>query len=372
MDETSSENNKYIFASLIFEQIIYPLIALPSVAIVILNWNGKQYLEKFLPSVFSTDYPDYKVVVADNASSDNSVTWLREHYPQVELIILDKNYGFTGGYNKALSQVNADYYVLLNSDVEVTPAWLNPIIELLESDDANAVCQPKLLAYNNRHLFEYAGGAGGWLDLYGYPFARGRIFNICEEDKGQYDNTEEVFWASGAALVIKSRVYHKINGFDNYFFAHQEEIDLCWRIQLEGYKVFCCPQSVVYHVGGGTLPRGNSRKTFLNFRNNHILMAKNLPWSEKWWKIPFRLILDQISAFKGLLTFDAGYFLAIIKAHLAFVYWVFFAKRKRRTPVKKHLKNMAGVFKGIVVWDHFVSHKNRFAEIVKEDRPGSV
>jgi GT2 family glycosyltransferase len=302
-------------------------------------------------------------VVADNASTDDSVIFLEQHFPQVELIRLDKNFGFAKGYNDALRQVDAQYYVLLNSDVEVSAGWLDAIIELLEQDENYAACQPKILAYRNRNLFEYAGGAGGWLDLYGYPFARGRVFDICEEDRGQYDSTEEVFWASGAAMIIKSKVFHELNGFDEYFFAHQEEIDLCWRLHTAGYKVFCCPQSTVYHVGGGTLPRGNSKKTFLNFRNNQILLARNLPWSEKWWKIPFRLLLDQVSAVKGLLSGDAGYFIAIFKAHLAFLDWVLFKKKKRKAGKRRALKAFPGVFKGNIVWQHFGKRKKFFSEI---------
>ncbi|MFL5788421.1 MAG: glycosyltransferase family 2 protein [Flavisolibacter sp.] len=341
----------------------------PSVAIVILNWNGKHYLETFLPSVLSTSYDRVKVIVADNDSSDGSVSWLQTSYPQIDLIILDHNYGFAGGYNKALKQVEADYYVLLNSDVEVTPGWLDPIVQLLESNNSFAACQPKLLAFNNKQQFEYAGGAGGWLDLFGYPFARGRIFNYCERDNGQYNDTIEVFWASGAALIIKKDIFNKVNGFDEYFFAHQEEIDLCWRIQLEGYKILCCPQSTVYHVGGGTLPRGNSRKTFLNFRNNHILMAKNMRWSEKWWKIPYRLFLDQVSAVKGLLSGDGGYFIAILKAHLAFKYWILFAQKPKRPAKRVRVKDLSGVFKGNVVWQHFVRNKRTFSSIIVKSKP---
>lgn len=337
----------------------------PSVAIVILNWNGKNFLQQFLPSVLATTYPNYKVVVADNASSDDSISFLKQNYPQAELIILEKNFGFAKGYNDALKQVQADYYVLLNSDVEVTTGWLRPAIELLESNEDYAVCQPKILAYNNKHLFEYAGAAGGWIDLYGYPFAKGRIFEVSEMDEGQFETMEEVFWASGAAMIIKSKVYNQVGGFDEYLFAHQEEIDLCWRIQLLDYKVFCCPQSIVYHVGGGTLPRGNSRKTFLNFRNNQIILAKNLSWKEKWWKIPYRLFLDNISALRGLISGDGGYFLAIVKAHFAFLYWVLFKRKTHRPAHKKSLKELSGVYKGNIVWQHFALKKNYFRDIVK-------
>jgi GT2 family glycosyltransferase len=336
----------------------------PSVAIVILNWNGKHYLQQFLPSVLNTSYSNYKIIVADNASTDDSINFLKQSFPQIELIILDQNFGFAKGYNEALKSVEADYYVLLNSDVEVTADWLQPIIELLESNPAYAACQPKILSYKNKSFFEYAGAGGGWMDAFGYPFARGRIFDICEEDKGQYDTTEEVFWATGAAMVIKSKTFHQIKGFDEYFFAHQEEIDLCWRSQLAGYKILSCPQSLVYHVGGGTLPRGNSKKTYLNFRNNQIMLAKNMRWSEKWWKIPFRLFLDQVSALKGLFSGDAGYFLSIIEAHLAFLYWIVFGNKKWKPLKRKKLKHLSGVYDGNVVWQHFARKKKSFSEIV--------
>lgn len=324
-------------------------------------------MQKFLPSVLTTSYPNFKIIVADNASTDHSVEYLKENFPQVELIILKENHGFARGYNEALKKVEADYYMLLNSDVEVHSDWLNRMVELLEQDKNAVACQPKILAFKNRHLFEYAGGAGGWLDLYGYPFARGRVFDICEEDQGQFDKTEEVFWASGAAMLIKSGIYHQLHGFDEYFFAHQEEIDLCWRIHLAGYKIFCCPQSVVYHVGGGTLPRGNSKKTFLNFRNNQILLAKNLPWSEKWWKIPFRLFLDQVSAVKGLLSGDAGYFIAIFKAHLAFWDWALLHRKSRHQFRRRKLKTFPGVYHGNIVWQHFAKGKKFFRDITGAD-----
>lgn len=342
----------------------------PSVAIVILNWNGKHHLQKFLPSVFTTSYPNLKVVVADNASTDDSRLFLQKKFPDAEQIALPQNHGFARGYNEALKQVKADYYVLLNSDVEVTPNWLQPLIAVLEKDEHAAACQPKILAFNNKAFFEYAGAGGGWLDAFGYPFARGRIFDVCEKDHHQYDSTQQVFWASGAAMAIRSHVFHQLKGFDEYFFAHQEEIDLCWRMQLAGYNVFCCPQSVVYHVGGGTLPRGNTRKTYLNFRNNQIMLAKNLPWREKWWKIPYRLFLDQVSALKGLLTGEGGYFMAIVEAHFAFVYWLVFGNKKWKPPARKKIKTLRGVYHGNLVWQHFALKKNFFSQIVarkKED-----
>jgi len=339
----------------------------PLVAIVILNWNGRHYLEKFLPSVLLTRYGNFKVVVADNASTDNSAEFLKINFPQVELILLPQNLGFAKGYNEALSRVQAHYYVLLNSDVETTPGWLEPIISLLEKDKKAAACQPKIRAYHNRHLFEYAGAAGGWIDAYGYPFARGRMFDVCEEDKGQYDQVQEIFWATGAAMVIKKQVYDELGGFDNYFFAHMEEIDLCWRMQLAGYKIYSCPESIVYHVGGGTLPKGNSKKTFLNYRNNQVMLAKNLSWSEKWWKIPYRMALDHVSALKSLLSGDTGYFMAVIKAHLAFVGWILFEEKKRTIVKKQPLKALSGVYNGNIIWRFFLQKKKRFSEIISKE-----
>ena len=335
----------------------------PTVAIVILNWNGKRFLEQFLPSVLTTTYVHYKVVVADNASTDDSLEFLKREYPQVEQIILSENYGFARGYNEALKQVNADYYMLLNSDVEVQPGWLEPLIDLLEAEPSHVACQPKILAYHQKDHFEYAGAAGGWIDLYGYPFARGRVFEVCEKDSGQYDTTQEIFWASGAALLIRSKVYHVLNGFDAYLFAHQEEIDLCWRIKNAGYKIFCCPQSVVYHVGGGTLPRGNNRKTFLNFRNNQILLAKNLNRGEACWKIPYRLLLDLVAAFKELSGGNAGFFAAVCKAHLAFFNWLCFKKKEAYHGRRKRLKYLSGVYHGSLVWQHFVKKVKYFNQL---------
>ncbi|HEV8271301.1 MAG TPA: glycosyltransferase family 2 protein [Chitinophagaceae bacterium] len=338
--------------------------SLPKVAIVILNWNGQYYLEKFLPSVLATAYDNMEVIVADNGSTDESVSFLQQHFSRVKLIRLSENNGFAKGYNMALKKIQADYYAIINSDIEVQQGWLTPIINLLEQDKLNAACQPKLLSYKDKKTFEYAGGAGGWLDSFGYPFARGRVFDICEEDKGQYDTTERVFWVTGAAMVIRNNVFHEMKGFDEYFFAHQEEIDLCWRIQLAGYKLYCCPSSVVYHVGGGTLPRGNSLKTFLNFRNNQIMLYKNLPWSQKWWKVPFRIFLDAVSALKGLFIGDGGYFLSILRAHFSFLKWILFRKRQSVFPEKKVAKP-AGLYKGNIVWEHFVKGKKYFSQFIK-------
>ncbi|MEP7254513.1 MAG: glycosyltransferase family 2 protein [Ferruginibacter sp.] len=335
----------------------------PLVAIVILNWNGKQFLEKFLPSVTASAYLNKKIIVADNASTDDSLIFLQQQYPQVQIIQNNINGGFAKGYNTALKQVQADYYVLLNSDVEVTPDWIGPVIELMESDISIAACQPKILAYDNKNRFEYAGACGGWLDKFGYPFSRGRVFDECENDTGQYDMVQPCFWASGAAFFVRPSVYHELKGLDEFFFAHQEEIDLCWRMQLAGYKIYVQPASVVYHVGGGTLPRGNSRKTYLNFRNNLIMLAKNSSLGTALWKIPFRMLLDSISAWRGLLSGDSGYFVAIFKAHLHFTGWIFRNRKYSVFPVKTGGK-LNGWYKGSVVWAYFIQKKKTFSEIV--------
>ncbi len=333
------------------------------IAIVILNWNGRKYLEQFLPSVFATTYNDYEVIVADNGSTDDSIEFLKANYPTIRLIIFKQNLGFAKGYNEALNQVNAEYYAILNSDVEVTPDWLQPMADLLDSNKKIAACQSKLLSYHNKKIFEYAGAAGGWIDKFGYPFAKGRVFDFSEEDNGQYNQEEPIFWASGASLFIRSSVFHEMKGFDEYFFAHQEEIDLCWRIQLAGYLIYSCPSSVVYHVGGGTLPKGNSLKTFLNFRNNKIMLSKNLPFAKKLWVIPVRNILDMLSAGKGLLTGDGGYFIAIIRAHIAFLKWWLFHRHKSIFPASKKGK-LFGLLNKNMVWQHFAKKKKTFSEIV--------
>jgi GT2 family glycosyltransferase len=341
------------------------LNSLPTVAVVILNWNGLSYLQQFLPSVLATTYPAYRLIVADNASTDDSLRYLEENYPGVERLVLPENYGFARGYNEALKRVEADYYLLLNSDVEVTPGWLEPMVELLESRPEVGACQPKVKAFNRKTHFEYAGACGGWIDAYGYPFARGRVFDFCEEDRGQYDTPQPVFWATGAAMLIRSSLFHGAGGFDPFFFAHMEEIDLCWRLQRAGHKVYCCPQSVVYHVGGGTLPQGNSRKTYLNFRNNAIMLAKNLPWSEKWWKLPFRLVLDGVAAFRQLLAGDGGYFKAVLRAQGSFLRWCLGGGGERDNTPKLPLRKLGGVYRGNLVWSFFVQGKKTYAALMK-------
>ena len=336
----------------------------PLVAIVILNYNGRHFLQKFLPSVLASTYINKKVIVGDNASTDDSVEWMAGNYPKVEVIQNKGNYGYAKGYNQVLQQVQADYFVLLNSDVEVTPGWIEPIIELMESEPLIAACQPKLLSYNNKTEFEYAGAAGGWIDALGYPFTRGRIFDYCEKDLGQYDDTSKIFWASGAALFVRAKLFLEFKGFDEYFFAHQEEIDLCWRFQSGGFTIMACPASVVYHVGGGTLPVGH-RKVFLNFRNNLVMLAKNWPPGYKLWKIPIRILLDAIAAWRALFAGDTQFFKAVLQAHVAFAAWMFNPNTSHKNVSRKH-SVLHGVFHGSVIMAHFIKKKKTFAEIVIE------
>ncbi len=314
--------------------------------------------------MLASTFPGLRVIVADNASTDDSLAFLQSQYPAVETLTHPVNEGFAGGYNWALKRVAADYYILLNSDVEVTPGWVEPVITMMEQDNKIGACQPKLLAYADPASFEYAGASGGWIDVLGYPFSRGRVFDVCEKDEHQYDEPAPVFWACGAAMFIRSHIYHELGGLDADFFAHQEEIDLCWRMQLAGYTVMSCPQSVVYHVGGGTLPRGG-RKVFLNFRNNLIMLCKNLPWYEKIWKLPFRFLLDAVSGWKGLLAGDKAFFVAICQAHWAVVKWII-GSHYTRPHTRKPLKNLTGVYRGMVVWQYFVNRRTRFHEIVKK------
>ncbi|RKT00660.1 glycosyltransferase family 2 protein [Flavobacterium sp. 123] len=287
------------------------------VAVVILNWNGVQLLEQFLPSVVKNS-PDATVFVADNASTDNSISYVNTFFPTVKIIKNDLNLGFAGGYNEALKSVDADLFALVNSDIEVTENWLKPIITTFENEPKTAIIQPKILDYKRKEYFEYAGAAGGFIDKYGYPYCRGRIFETLEKDNGQYDDTSEIFWASGACFFIRSSVYKELKGFDADFFAHQEEVDLCWRTINKGYTIMYNSASVVYHVGGATLQQGNPKKTFLNFRNSLLMLTKNLPQKEIYSILFQRMILDGIAAIQFLLKGKTNHFLAVLKAHASF------------------------------------------------------
>ncbi|SDO39448.1 glycosyltransferase family 2 protein [Prevotella communis] len=291
-------------------------------AIVILNWNGAKMLRQYLPSVLEYSRDEAVVYVADNASTDESITLLKELFPEVKLILLEKNWGFAEGYNKALEQVDAEYYLLLNSDIEVTKGWLTPLLAFMDAHAEVAACQPKLLSIYQRDSFEYAGACGGYLDRYGYPFCRGRVFDVVEKDQGQYDEPAKIHWATGAALLVRARIYKEVGGLDGRFFAHQEEIEMCWRMRIRGYQLYCLPESKVYHVGGGTLPKSNPMKTYLNFRNNLTMLYKCLPEKDLKPVMRWRWFLDYLAAFQTLLLKrNVGDFKAIFRARRDFKRW---------------------------------------------------
>jgi len=332
------------------------------VAVVILSWNGLQFLKQFLPSVVKNTSAELcEIVVADNLSTDGSVQFVQQYYPQITIIQNERNGGYAGGYNDALRKVNARYFVLLNQDVEVTPGWVEAVVEQMEADDKIAAAQPKLRAYYNREFFEYAGASGGFVDRFGYAFCRGRLFDTLEKDEGQYDDVKEIFWATGACLFIRSDVYWKAGALDEDFFAHQEEIDLCWRIKNLGYRIICVPSSVIYHVGGGSLPQGNARKTYLNFRNNLMMMFKNLPTGALLWKMPFRMFLDGVAAFQSVTkNKNLKDFGAILKAHYGFYVAIPQLIQKRKQiphPSSLHLSEVN------ILWLYFARGKKKFSEL---------
>lgn len=333
------------------------------VAIVILGWNGRPFLERFLSSVVAySAAPWCEVVVADNASTDDSVEYVSKNFPNVRVIRNETNEGFAAGYNRALKQVHADYFVLLNQDVEVKAGWLEPVLAVMEQNEQVAAAQPKIKDYNRRNYFEYAGACGGYLDVLGYAFCRGRIFDTVEEDVGQYDTIEEIFWATGACMFIRSDVFFEAGGFDESFFAHQEEIDLCWRIRNTGRKIVCVPGSVVYHVGGGSLPQGNPRKVYLNFRNSLMMMMKNLPIAEVWWKIfLLRLPLDGVAAVYSVWKRkDLKEVVAILKAHGSFYAALPDLLKKRKNIPGKSSSVLSPV---VILWQYYIRGRIKFSEI---------
>ncbi len=333
------------------------------VAVVILNWNGKKFLEKFLPSVVQNSH-GAEVIIADNASSDDSVDFLKKNYPNLRLIINDSNSGYAGGYNEALAQIDAEYYVLLNSDIEVTPNWVMPIIDEMDKDPKIGAARPKLLAFYQKDEYEYAGAGGGFIDKYGYPFCRGRIFANLEKDQEQYNEIKEIFWASGAAMFVRSSVYHQLNGLDEDFFAHMEEIDFCWRLKLNNYKVMSIPKSIVYHVGGGTLPKNSSRKTYLNFRNNFSLLAKNLPANRLLKTFLARLILDGIAGLRFLSEGNYKDTLAVLRAHLYFYTHFRSLLRKRKN---RNIHPVSNMYMKNIVFQHYLFKKAKFTDLNEED-----
>lgn len=314
-------------------------------AIAILNWNGKKWLEKFLPAVVQHS-PEADIYIIDNASEDDSVTFVENNFPSVRVIQNSKNEGFAAGYNSGLKNIDAEIYCLLNSDVEVTQNWIPPMIALFDSDQSIAAAQPKILSYHNRNFFEYAGAGGGFIDNLGFPYCRGRIFNSIEEDKGQYDDETEIFWASGCSLFIRSKDFQQQGGFDERFFAHQEEIDLCWRLKNSGKKIMYTGKSAVYHVGGGTLSNQNPEKTFLNFRNNLSMMLKNLPFPNLLWLLFFRLSLDGIAGIQFAFRHGFSHLWAVVRSHVGFYAqlpetW----RRRQKHQIRKYYQEKWLVFK---------------------------
>jgi len=343
---------------------------LPHVAVVILAYNGLAYTKQFMPSVMESTYSNLSVYVVDNASDDDTVSYIKTNYPSVKLIELQNNEGFAGGYNTGLSQIEADYYVLLNQDVEVTPNWIDPIITAMENNPLVAAAQPKILAQQNKAYFEHAGAAGGFIDAFGYPFCRGRIFTDLEQDHGQYEDVVDCFWASGAAMFIRAKIFHQFKGLDADFFAHMEEIDLCWRLQRAGYRIQVVPQSVVYHVGGSVIGYQSPRKAYLNFRNGLVLLHKNLPLTSFIWKLSLRILLDVVAAYRELFTGHPQIFKAIAKAHIHYFRQWFFWQRKRKAVQqivqlnKVGRNNRQAIYRNSIVWQYFIRKKKTFEKVV--------
>jgi len=328
-----------------------------NVSIVILNWNGKHFLERFLPSIikYSTD-PDTEIIIADNGSTDDSVAFTQKKYPDIRIIKLDRNYGFAEGYNRAFEFIDSRYAVILNSDVEVTENWLQPMVRFLDDHPDAAACMPKLRWLDYPEQFEYAGAAGGFIDILGFPFCRGRVFQTLEKDNGQYDHITNIFWSSGACTVIRTEIYKKLGGFDNNFFAHMEEIDLCWRIKNSGYNIYCVPQSVIYHMGGGSLPKDNPHKTYLNYRNNYSLLLKNLPILYIISVFLFRFFLDIVQLIRFFFESKPKHAMAVCKAFFHFLFKIP-ACIAFRLKSKAHRKIHKEMYLGSIAWRYFVLKK---------------
>jgi GT2 family glycosyltransferase len=333
-----------------------------SIAVVILNYNGGELLRKFLPSIVQHS-GSAKIAVVDNGSTDQSLEVLRDEFPTVEVIPTGANLGFSGGYNFGLKKINAEYSVLLNSDVEVTAGWLEPLRRLMDSNPAAAAVQPKILSYSNKDHFEYAGAGGGLIDSFGYPFCRGRLFYLLEKDNGQYSDSKEIFWSSGACMMVRTKLFYEMGGLDEDFFAHMEEIDLCWRLQRAGHRIFYEGASTVYHVGGGTLSASNPRKTYLNFKNGLSLLFKNLPRTELMIKLPVRIILDWIASIKFSLSGSFRDGQSVIRAHRHFFGGWGKELARRRQTARFGYPKLANQYKGLIVWDFFVAGKRTYREL---------
>ncbi|MBO9573773.1 MAG: glycosyltransferase family 2 protein [Chitinophagaceae bacterium] len=333
----------------------------PSVALIILNWNTSHYLQRFLPSVISASYPNKKIYVIDNASTDNSVEVLEKEFPLVHLIKMESNIGFAAAYNIAIKNIESDYFLIVNSDIEPTPGFIEPVIELMESRPEIGICQPKLLSLDEKDTFEYAGAAGGWIDLLGYPFARGRILLTIEKDHHQYDATEEVFWATGACMFVRKEVFQRIGGFYDYYYMHQEDIDLCWRAYNSGFKIYACPASAVHHIGGGSLSWQNHLKTFLTYRNNYILLTRNLKFIYALPVITLRLLLDMAGCFYFAIKGKPGISKAMFKAGFAYIYWLL-SEGKKHHGQRKGFRQTTGIYKGTILVPYFLN-KRKFSEL---------
>ena len=336
-------------------------------AVVILNWNGEKFLNQFLPVLLrNTQLPGVDIYVADNASTDNSLSLIEEQFPTVKTLLLDKNYGFAGGYNKALAQINADYFVLLNSDVEVTENWLQPLLNYMNENADVAACQPKIKSFYNRDYFEHAGASGGFIDYLGFPFCRGRVVGTAEMDRGQYDTVIDVFWATGACLLIRSELYNQVGGLDDEFFAHMEEIDLCWRLKGQGFRIVCIPQSEVYHVGGGTLQVEHPHKTYLNFRNNLLMLYKNLPQKSLSNIMRWRMLFDYAAAFQLFVTGKPQNAKSVFKARKDF---------KKMLPgfVDKRIENLSSatrtdfpeMLRKSIVIEYYLKGNKTYSKLIK-------
>lgn len=334
-------------------------------SIIIVTWNALHHLKTYLPSVAATKYPEMEIIIADNASTDNTADWVREHYPDIRVETLKKNYGYCGGNNRAAEKATGDILLFLNNDVEVSPDWLDPLNETFQESDDIGIVQPKLKAHSNKEYFEYAGAAGGFLDRYGYPFCRGRIFEKVEKDKGQYDDPSDIFWASGAAFAIRRELFHKMNGFDEDFEFHMEEIDLCWRSWNRGYRTRYNPKSVVYHLGGGSLPMGSSRKVYYNFRNNLFMIWKNASSFDLLFRFPIRYLLDIVAFLETFVTFKWSESIAIIRAH--FHFWRRLSKtnhkRQHLQSRRRNKENPDTLLPLSILWQYYILRRDTFDEI---------
>lgn len=331
-------------------------------SVIILNYDGVHFLEKFLPSVVSCSQ-GHRVIVADNGSTDHSIAFLKANYPMVETILFEQNYGFAKGYNEALNHIDTPYSILLNSDVEVTPGWIEPVLDMMEENPNIVACQPKIRSYYQKEYFEHAGAAGGYIDLIAYPFCRGRILDIIEKDEGQYDDAVPIFWATGACFFARTEIFRKLGGFDEIFHAHMEEIDLCWRMHAQGYEIYYQPKSLVYHVGGGTMPVSNPQKTYLNFRNSTGMLFKNATVGQLLWKLPLKLTLDLVAAFKFFADKKPKDGKAVIQSITSFLgnfnKWIIHRKQ-----VAVRLEdNRKNILPGLLVIERYLKGKKYFSEL---------